>query len=148
MSSIIENHRYCVLFMSVHTRTIEANFVAQVNEALSDKPSGQLDHSMRVELDHVLHNGQRITLCMARCVAVHQVVAPCACSPCTMMKLQSSQLSVILKLKSIAVRYKLFNQFKKMDEGYIYEGFLLKARYPRAWVWLVADPTSHALHTE
>ena len=39
----------------------------QVNEALSDAPSGQLDHSMRVELDQLLHVGQRITLCMARC---------------------------------------------------------------------------------
>lgn len=39
----------------------------QVNEALSDKPSGQLDHSMRVEMDQVVHVGQRITLCMARC---------------------------------------------------------------------------------
>ena len=41
----------------------------QVNEALSDAPSGQLDHSMRVELDQVLHVGQRITLCMARCAS-------------------------------------------------------------------------------
>ena len=41
--------------------------VAQVNEALSDKPSGKLDHSMRVETDQVLHVGQRLTLCMARC---------------------------------------------------------------------------------
>ena len=41
--------------------------IVQVNEALSDKPSGKLDHSMRVETDQVLHIGQRLTLCMARC---------------------------------------------------------------------------------
>jgi len=41
-------------------------FVLQINEALSDKPSGQLDHSMRTETDQILHVGQRITLCMAR----------------------------------------------------------------------------------
>ena len=38
-----------------------------MNEALSDKPSGQLDHNMRVETDQILSQSQRITACMARC---------------------------------------------------------------------------------
>jgi hypothetical protein len=40
--------------------------VAQVNEALSDHPTENLEYSMKQELDQVVKVGARITACMAK----------------------------------------------------------------------------------